>query len=162
MKGEASMTEKQYRRSIGRMFIELMIVYGYFLLIFGAAILTSGLSTPLLIQCGVVAAAIVICIVAFIKQRATRPGMIEVSRSGTFSRIRFPSRRMSRKAVSAVFFSVSAVKVYPSDKLSFSESESFAAARAVPPIRNAVPRMRTPPRMVFLRPILEAISPTGI
>lgn len=70
------MTEKQYRRSIGRMFIELMIVYGYFLLIFGAAILTSGLSTPLLIQCGVVAAAIVICIIAFIKQRATRPGMI--------------------------------------------------------------------------------------
>ena len=85
LKGEETMTEKQYRRSIGRMFVELMIVYGYFLLMFGAAILTSGLSTLLMIQCGVVAAAIVICIIAFIKQRATRPGMIMMMATAAFS-----------------------------------------------------------------------------
>ena len=70
------MTEKQYRRSIGRMFIELMIVYVYFLIVFGSAILTSGLNTGLMVQCGAVIVSMVICIIAFIKQRATRPGMI--------------------------------------------------------------------------------------
>ena len=70
------MSENQYRRSIGRMFVELMIVYGYFLLIFGGAILSGGLKTGLIVQCSAVILSIVICIIAFIKQRATRPGMI--------------------------------------------------------------------------------------
>ena len=70
------MTEKQYHRSIGKMFISLMVLYAYFLLIFSAAILTGGLSTNVMIQCGAVVLSIVICIIAFIKQRATRLGMI--------------------------------------------------------------------------------------
>ena len=76
LKGEETMTEKQYRRSIGRMFVELMIVYGYFLLTFSAAILANGTAGSLIIQIGFTVAAIIICIVAFITQRATRPGMI--------------------------------------------------------------------------------------
>ena len=70
------MTENQYRRSIGRVFIELMIVYGYLLLTLGGAVLTGGAKTSTTIQVAMVIISILICCVTFKVQRATRIGMI--------------------------------------------------------------------------------------
>ena len=70
------MTENQYRRSIGRVFIELMIVYGYLLLTLGGAALTGGAKTSTTIQAAMVIISILICCVTFKVQRATRIGMI--------------------------------------------------------------------------------------
>lgn len=70
------MSEKQYRRAIGKMFSELMVVYGFFLLLFVAAALSDGTSSSLMAQICAVAGAVVVCIITFRVQRATRAGMI--------------------------------------------------------------------------------------
>ena len=70
------MTEKQYRRANKRIFIVLMIIFCYFILTFLAAFLTKGMSTTLLVQMIATAAASVGLIIAYVTQRATRPGMI--------------------------------------------------------------------------------------
>lgn len=79
------MTEKQYRRSIGRMFIEIMVVYGYFLLTFSAAVLANGSKPSLVIQLAVVAVSILICIITFKTQRVTRIGMIIMMATAAFT-----------------------------------------------------------------------------
>lgn len=70
------MTEKQYRRAIGKMFVQLMAVYVYFMLIFTSAALANGFDLNVKLQFGAVAASIVICIITYRVQRATRLGMI--------------------------------------------------------------------------------------
>ena len=79
------MTETQYRRSIGRMFIELMIVYGYFLLTFGGAVGNKGFTSSLTIQFATVVVSILICIITFKVQRATRIGMIIMMATAAFT-----------------------------------------------------------------------------
>jgi len=79
------MTENQYRRSIGGTFVELMIVYAYLLLTFGGALLSNGAKTGLVVQLAAVAVSILVCIVAFKVQRATRIGMIIMMSTAAFT-----------------------------------------------------------------------------
>ncbi len=70
------MNEKQYKRSVGRMFLELMIFYGYLFLSLGAAVLINGSKMAPVVQLITVSASILICIFAFITQRAKKRGMV--------------------------------------------------------------------------------------
>ena len=84
-KGKKIMTENQYKRSIGRVFVELMIVYGYLLLTLGGAVLVNGAKTSVAIQLITVIASIVICCVTMKVQRASRIGMIMLMATAAFT-----------------------------------------------------------------------------
>lgn len=79
------MTENQYRRAIGGMFVELLIVYGYLLLTFIGALAGNGATTQLVSQIAAVVLSIVVCGITFKVQRATRIGMIILMATAAFT-----------------------------------------------------------------------------
>ena len=70
------MTPSQYRRANKRMYIILMIVFGYLLFTFVGAGLSRGMDTSLIIQIVVTTLSILVSTFSLLKMRDTRPGMI--------------------------------------------------------------------------------------
>ena len=72
------MTEKQYGRSNGKIFVVLMVIYGYLFISLALAVLANGVSGSRIVQLGVTAVSIIVCIIAFIKQRDKKAGMLMI------------------------------------------------------------------------------------
>lgn len=70
------MTEKQYRRTNGKIFAVLMVIYGYLFVSFALAVLANGTNGLRTLQLAVTAVSIIVCIIAFIKQRDQKAGMV--------------------------------------------------------------------------------------
>ncbi|MBO5336898.1 MAG: chemotaxis protein [Lachnospiraceae bacterium] len=78
------MTTKQYYRANGRVFPILMILYGYFLITFGGAILSKGVNSSIIHQIAVTIVAILISIFAYFLKRSCKAGTIMLMGAGAF------------------------------------------------------------------------------
>lgn len=78
------MTTKQYYRANGRVFPILMILYGYFLITFGGAILSKGVNSSIILQIAVTIVAILISIFAYFLKRSCKAGTIMLMGAGAF------------------------------------------------------------------------------
>lgn len=68
------MTEKQYKRAIGTIFTEMIVVYGVLLFTLIGAFLQKGMSNMLLVQIIGMAVALVISVVGYVAKKRTKAG----------------------------------------------------------------------------------------
>lgn len=82
------MTPSQYRRANKRIFVILMVIFGYLLFTFVGALATGGMvgtAGSLIAQIAVTAMAILVSIVSLVKLGDTRPGMIAMMASAALT-----------------------------------------------------------------------------